>query len=335
MSFRLADLQALLLVCLVFGLYPAAKAQSTGGGQRILFSSPDGQVTSNAPLPMARAPEPQETPNLPAGEASAQFSVPAPPMILPPPTALQQNNVQNRNDFLDPTDFRKQMGLLTPAQIMDVPTPEKIFGLAEKPAQPQKKPAQSQIQNAATNNLASDSTAIFGEPAWGNSWTGDTEKGMQSSNTTEKASGLFDRFFDTARRDDVFGNHTSGSGNADIIFGQPQSQSQSAGQQSSWLSQLTSDVITPSAPATEPVRSSFTLPGSSSSDWTSQSPFTPRPVETLGTLPKLPALPSARPQNGQLSQPAATPSWGPKPPPWTQAQTPWGTPVPLNNTLNR
>ncbi|HXC36515.1 MAG TPA: hypothetical protein VNV43_11620 [Candidatus Acidoferrales bacterium] len=334
MSFRLADVQALLLVCLVFSLFPAAKAQSTGGGQRILFSSPDGQVTSNAPLPMAQAPEPQETPNMPGGEAaSPQFSVPASPMILFPPPALQQNNAQKRNDFQDPTDFRKQMGLLTPAQIMDVPTPEQIFGLAEKPAESQKKPAQSQNLNAATNNLASDATAIIGEPTWATARTGNTEKGVQTSNTTEKASGLFDRFFDTARSDDVLGSHSSG--NADTLFGQSQTQSQSAGQQSPWGSQLTSDEITPSAPATEPIRNSFTMPGSPRSDWTSQSPFTPPPADTLGTLPKLPVLPSFSRQNDRFSQPAATTSWGPKPPPWTQAQTPWGTPVPLNQTLNR
>jgi hypothetical protein len=335
MRFRILDVQALLLAALVFGLSLAAKAQSNGGGQRILFSSPDGQITSNAPLPMAQAPEPQETPDLPYGEAAAaQFSGPPAPMFLQRPPALQQDDARSGSDLKDPTDFRKQMGLLTPAQIMNVPSREQIFGLAEKSADAQKK-EMGQSPNAVTNDLASDTAAVIGEPGWANkAWSGDTEKGgnsNQSSNTTDKASGLFGGFFDTARSDDVFGSHTAG--NADTLFG-PSQTSQSA-PQSPWNSELTSGDFMPSAPATEPVPTSFTAPVALSSDWTSQSPFTPPQLSTLDALPKLPALPSTQPQNDQFNQPSAAPSWGPKPPPWTQPQTPLGTPAPLNNTLSR
>lgn len=328
MSFRILDVQALLLAGLLFGLFPAAKAQSNGGGQHILFSSPDGRITSNAPLPMAQAPEPQETPNLPDGEAATpQFSGPPPvPMFFEPPPAMQQDDARSRNDPQNPTDFRKQMGLLTPAQIMNVPSAEQIFGLAEKPTEPQKKPAQS--QNAATNDLAPDATAIIGQPGWANkAWPGDTEKGVQSSNTTEKASGLFDGFFDTARSDDVFGNHSAR--NPDALSG-PSQASQAAPQQSPWGSQLTMSDFAPSAPAAEAVPNGFTPTGPSSPDWTSQSPFTPPQVSTLDTLPKLPALPSLQPQNDPFNHAAPAPTWGPKPPPWTQPQTPLGTPAPLN-----
>lgn len=335
MSFRIADVQALLLASLIFGLFPAAKAQSTGGGQHIIFSSPNGQITSNAPLPMAQAPQPQETPNLPAGGvAISPFSGPPPAPIesLPLP-ALQQDDTRDQDDSQDPMNFRKQMGILTPAQIMKVPSPEQIFGLAEKPAESQKTLVQSQntaFQNAATNGFASDTTTIIAEPGWAKAWLGETEKSDQSSNTTnttEKTSGLFGGFFDAARSDNTFGNHSSGA--ADSLFGTPQTGAQQS--QSPWSSQLIGSESTPAAPA-ESVANNFTGPGPASSPFTSQSPFTPPQESSLDVLPKLPALPSARPQNDQFLQPSAAPSWAPKPPPWSQPQTPLGTPVPANQS---
>src|SRR5215469_17131526 len=93
MNFRIAVVEALLLACLICGLFPAAKAQSAAGAQHIVFSAPNGQITSNAPLPMAQAPEPREAPNLPAGQTAIhEFSAPMPatPMFILPPPVLQQ-----------------------------------------------------------------------------------------------------------------------------------------------------------------------------------------------------------------------------------------------------
>jgi hypothetical protein len=338
MSFQIADVKALLLAGLICGLIPAAMAQSSGG-RHIVFSSPDGQITSNAPLPMAQAPEPQELLNTPDASINIhQFStsIPAAEPIFAPPPPIVQDNAGTRDDFQDPMSVRTEMAALTPAKIMNVPTAEQIFGLAEKPGDPQKKPGQ--LGNGNTN--AADfttTTTLFTDTAWAKPWSGDTTANTTgnstgSSNTTEKASsGFFSGLFDSARMDNVLGTHHSGSSDSDTIF--PSSQSSTTPQQSSsWLSALTSDTLTPSTPASGSSLNSFTAPAAeSSSPFGSQSPFTTPQVSHMDTLPQLPAPPSLPGQNTLFGQPqpaaSATPAWGPKPPPWTQPQTPWGTPV--------
>jgi hypothetical protein len=338
MSFQIADVKALLLAGLICGQIPAAMAQSSGGGQHILFSSPDGQITSNAPLPMAQAPEPQELPNTPDASANIhQFSASMPaaePIFSPPPPILQEN-AGTRDDFQDPMNVRTEMSALTPAKIMSVPTPEQIFGLAEKPEDAQKK--SGQFNNGNTN--APDfntTTTLFTEPTWAKPWSGDTTandtgNSTGSSNTTQKtSSGFFSGLFDSGRIDNVLGHHSSSS-DSDTIF--PSSQSSAAPQQSSsWLSALSSDTLTPSTPASGSGFNNFTAPAAEpSSPFGSQSPFATPQVSHMDTLPQVPTLPSLPGQNTPFGQPqpaaSTTPSWGPKPPPWTQAQTPWGTPV--------
>jgi hypothetical protein len=330
MNFRFRHLQALLLSGLLLGFCLAAKAQSAAGGQHILFSAPDGQIASNTPLPMAQAPEPRDTPNLPAGEgAVAEFSAPPAPLFLAPPVVLQPDTFKSSDSLDDPMDFRKKMRLLTPAQIMNVPTPEQIFGLAEKPAQPQKNPFES--QDTTTNTAASDPNAITAEPGWARFWSGDTDKSPQSSNTTENASGLLGGFFDTARNDNLFGSH-SGS-DADTVFGSSHAdttQQSPQGGSPQWESQLINGDFTPTAPATASMPDRFATPAASSSEFAPQSPFVPQQVGSADYLPKLPTLPSLPGRNDLFTHPSASPSWALKPPPWTQSQTPLGTPIPLN-----
>jgi hypothetical protein len=273
---------------------------------------------------MAQAPEAQERTSLPAGQAAAlpQFSAPAAPMYFAPSPAMPLENTR-RQDGANPMDFRKQFGVSTPAEIMNLKSPEEIFGIIKKPTDSQKELARR--QNFETNSLAPDSTAIIAEPGWAKSWlAGDTGKSGQSSNSTERASGLFSGFFDAARSDNVFGSHNLGD--SDTPFGQPQTV---ARQQSSWDSQLSMGELAPSAPAAQPVASGFTGFGSSSSAGTLQSPFTPPQVSSMDTLPRLPALPSVSRQIEQFTPPSLSPSWGPKSPPWAQAQTPLGTPAPV------
>ncbi len=333
MSFRTADFQALLLTSLVFALLPAAKAQSAGA-QGLIFSSPDGQTTSNAPVPMAQAPEGRQTPNLPAGQVTIHdITGPtfAPTYQMPLP-ALRRPDDQSQDDFQNPMDVRKQMGSLTPGQIMNVPTEEQIFGLPEKNAMDaQKAPWQLDSENGEygpTNEVTFGTNSMFAEPSWAKLWTDNQGKSPASSNATERASGFFGRFFDGPQNDNVFGNHNA-NGNGDDTFSAP---SQSAPQQSSWDSGLVSGALTPPPTA---VANDFTAPAGSSPVSVSQSPFTPPQLSTLDNMPKLPSLPSLPGQNGQLTQPASTPSWAPKPPPWTQSQTPFGTPVQANPALQR
>ena len=336
MNFRIADFQALLLAGMVCAVLPAAQAQSAGGTQRIVFSSPEGQITSNAPIPMAQAPQARERPDLPAGGVVIHgFSAPmiAPMYPLPLPM-LQQPNAGGQGDSLDSKDIRKEMGVQTSAQIMNVPSPEKIFGLPEKKrGDAQKEPWQLDNaldnENGATNNYDSDMTAIIAEPSWAKLWTQKPGKSTESSNTTDRASGFFGKFFESGQNDSGFGDHQAN--NDDTFFGS----AQSARQQSSWDSGLSVGGLMPPAPAAVAAPSSFTPAGSSSGFGSQQSPFAAPQVSSMSTMPKLPSLPSLPGKKNQLPQPASTPSWTPQPPPWTQAQTPFGTPVPINPALKR
>lgn len=334
MNFRFADCHTLLLACVLFGFLPMAKAQSPGAGQRIVFSSPDGQITSNAPIPMVQAPEGRQAPDLPSGQVTVHdFAEPVVAPLYPQPLPLlPRPDDQNQDDFRGSMDVRKEMGALTPGQIMNVPTEEQIFGLPEKSLNNQKEPWQLDNENPATNDLAFGTNSLFAEPSWAKLWTENAPKSPESSNTTERASGFFSKFFDSAQNDDGFGNHNANNGD-ETVFGSGQPAAQ---QQSSWDSGLASGGLTPPPSAAAASASDFTSPSGSSSGLTAQSPFTPPQVTTLDTMPKLPSLPSLPGQKGQLTQPASTPSWAPQPPPWTQPQTPFGTPVQqFNQALKR
>lgn len=330
MCFRIADIKTLLVTGLICGLLSAAKAQSNGGGQRILFSAPDGQITSNAPLPMAEAPQPREALNLPDNDSPApQFSgPPGPPVIFAePPPVFQPDAARRGNDSLDPMNIRKQMDALTPRQIMNVPTPEQIFGLAEKGPEAQKTPVHSRNGDVTgdTNFLASATTALIQEPKWVRGWFGDTGDRAGSSNSTDRATSFFSGFFDSARNGNGFGKHDAND--SDMGFGP----SQPAAQPSAWDSAFSGSGMTPSAPATELPANNFTMRVAPASlGFGSQSPFALPQVSRLGNLPRLPAVPSLPGQNNQFDQLPTAPSVAPQPPPWTTLRTPFGTPVQLN-----
>src|SRR5580698_7141173 len=131
MSSCFAKYKALLLASLVAGLCSLAQAQpvhapAASTGQQILFSSPDGQIVSNTPLPAVEAPQSRELADAPDASPFSilnhQLSVsalPSPsPMPMPIIVSHESTGMQN------PMDERKRMGLLTPAEIMKVPTME-------------------------------------------------------------------------------------------------------------------------------------------------------------------------------------------------------------------
>ncbi|MGH8024774.1 MAG: hypothetical protein ACRED1_14385 [Limisphaerales bacterium] len=320
MNLRTLEIRALLLAGLVLGLPSLAGAQSTNGTQKIVFSAPDGQIMSNAPLPMAQAPDPREMPALPAanGVISEFSSPPAGPEFPPPPQMLEPDSAQIQNDFRDPMGVRKQMSQLTAAQIMNLPSVEQIFGLAENvgPQKPAATPG-----NAGTNDPAFDTMAIVTEPRWARLWSGDIGNRPGPSNPTARASGFFSGLFDASRNDSSFGNQ--GASDNGMIPDAPQSVAQS----SPWDSPdpIVGDLKGPSTSMT-PV---LTTPIGSSPGFSALSPFADPPVSSLDTLPKLPSLPSLPGRNTTLGQ-LPTPSWAPKAPPWEQAQTPLGTPLPPN-----
>ncbi|HTV42746.1 MAG TPA: hypothetical protein VMF08_19435 [Candidatus Sulfotelmatobacter sp.] len=325
MSFRIRYLETILCAGLIFCAVPVANAQSssaqsTSGGNHIIYSSPDGKVTASTSAPMVQAPQSQELEGPSDSQMNNFFAGPTPAPMIPliPPQLL--NNPENQDDSSSPADFRKKFRVPTGEQIMKVPTAEEMFGLPERDPDTVTKPAEFAI--AQTNG---PSPVITDEPAWAKGWFGKTED--VNSNRTDRFSGLFGGFFDTAaRNDNGFGNHEWGS------FGSPQTQAGGEQQQEqSWDAALSGS---PSTPVAEPAKIAFSSPNLASSDgFSSQSPFLPpqvRSESSLDMLPQLPALPAVPGANQIDTQPPKAPSWTPKPPPWTQPQTPFGTAVQLN-----
>jgi hypothetical protein len=319
MSFQIRDLEAILFAGLIFGILPLANAQSSSGqsssaqpsgGNHIIYSTPQGKVTAS---PSVEQPiQPQEIESAPEGQINI-FADPVPAQRFPMGPPAQLLNAQNQNDSTDPRDIRKELGVPTAQQLMQVPTAEQMFGLPEH-----NNP--DALATGETNDLSSGTTD---ESAWSKVWAGNI--GDNNTNGTERASGLFRGFFDSAQNgnDGVFGNHWSST---EAAFSPPQA---SAEQEQSWGTTLGDG--TPATPVAQPWQSSFSSPDSASSaGFSSQSPFSTPQLTKVGALPLLPALPSLPGRKQVDTQPPSAPSWTPKPPPWTQSQTPFGTPVQLN-----
>jgi hypothetical protein len=132
MGFSSAKLNCCLLILgMALAAYSTA-AQRAGRrpGQAILFSSPDDDnVSSNAPS-LAAKPPTMDLANAvqsPAANPSA-----ASPGGLPPPTpAISPAQVRQLQRLLDE---RKNWALLTPEEILGLPTREKILGLQDRDA---------------------------------------------------------------------------------------------------------------------------------------------------------------------------------------------------------
>lgn len=329
MSFRIRDLETILFAGLISCVLPLAQAQNTSGGDHIIYSSPQGKAASSAPVPMTQAPQAQEPESPPSSPMSVDiFADPAQQQMFPviPPAQLQ-NNAQNQDDITDPMGVRKELSVPTAAEMMKVPTPEQMFGLPDRnPLDATIKP--SDLTTGDTNDLSLEKTD---EPVWANVWSGKT--GDVNSNGTERASGFFGGFFDNAtRNEDGFGNHDWGS--TETSFGAPQTtgEPQASGEQgASWVAGLGAG--TPSVSVGQ-AQNNFSSPNDASSGgFGSQSPFLPpqaRRFDSTKALPQLPALPAVPGRKDVDAGPQTAPSWVPKPPPWTQSQTPFGTAVQLN-----
>lgn len=327
MSFRIRDLAALLFAGLIFCILPPANAQSSSGqsssaqslsGNHIIYSTPQGKVTPTPPVDQPTQPQELESP--PDSQMDVNiFADPTPAPVFPvvPPQWL--NKAQNQSDSTDPRDIRKELGVQTARQMMQVPTAEQMFGLPERNS-PDGLTSSSDSAMGETNGLASGTTD---EPAWAKVWAGNI--GEKNTNGTERASGLFSGFFDSARNqnESVFGNHWSST---DTSGAPPQGGSEP---DQSWDTTL--GASTPPTPVMQQAQNGFSSPDSASSGaFSSQSPFLPPRLTKVGALPQLPALPALPGRKQVDTQPPTAPSWTPKPPPWTQSQTPFGTAVQLN-----
>lgn len=172
MGFRLEIwTRCLLAVGMVLAAVYSAGAQpaSRRAGEAILFSSPDGdQVSSNVPSLTARPP----TLLNPAPAAKAPIDFGAPPEIetMPMPPMVSPAQAQRMQRQLDE---QKNWALMTPEQILGVPTPEKILGLQDRDmfGRPKRQTVEEQFyerqdqSRVRTNNYtAADSTSRGGPP---------------------------------------------------------------------------------------------------------------------------------------------------------------------------
>ena len=330
MSLCFAKSKALLLASLVVGLSFLAQAQSvhapsTSPGQQILFSSPDGQIVSNAPLPAVEAPQPpRELVDAPDASPFSILSHQLPGDVLPPPMPVPIMASRERSSMENPMDERKRMGLLTPSEIMKVPTMEQIFGLPERNSAGTRTNIYSsqdlnsdQNQNQNTNAFSSSGDA-FDSQAWqkmmdGRTGSAATNENAFSSGFQKNSPGILSAIFNGPPRDGL--NRSQFGNDGDSAFG-PSTDPQTGPQ-----SQLDASLIGAMTPAPAPSSPPVTSP--LDSPFNTQSPFEFPRSSSLPTTPQLPALPAAMGQN--YTPPAPTPSWEPKPAPWLSPVPPLGT----------
>lgn len=134
-------------------------AQSMKRGQPILFSAPDNQSVSNATPSLApKAPDLSALENMikapPPGFNFSPPSEPLPVQVITPAQAEQLRQALERT---------KNWTLMTPAEIMGVETPEKVFGLAETNAD--QTLAERYVERQASAD-AVQPTNFFSAPQW-------------------------------------------------------------------------------------------------------------------------------------------------------------------------
>ena len=174
MSSSLAHLnwRLLLAVAVAAGVSPAVAQGMAGGGQPILLSAPEGDTgLTYTPSLTPKAPG---MPDFSDTIRAPGFDLNAPANIepLPPPT-MRAISPAEAARLQAMRDKNRNWPMMTPEEIMGIPTPEKILGLAESDAgsKPQKKSAvggyyerQAQRQHSRTNASAAD--AIRPEPGF-------------------------------------------------------------------------------------------------------------------------------------------------------------------------
>jgi hypothetical protein len=154
-------------------------------GQPILFSSPDSDaVASNAPPLSAKPTEPLDFANalqIPSSFNFNRSSAAAPASPSDAPVILPSES-QRLQDLLDK---RRNWMLLTPAEILGVPTPEKILGIPERGAAGQRKsPTALEHYTERQSQTPPANTNVFraGDLALGWNFTGLPRGQLEASN---------------------------------------------------------------------------------------------------------------------------------------------------------
>jgi len=315
MSFRPITFKAFFSAGLMLGFCLAARAQSPPE-EAILFTTPDGESVSNAPVPAAQEPGQQETPDAPDEQSTFSFpSMPEQRFARPVPVSRQ-----SPEDAKDMEELRKSMGIQTPAELMGVPTMRSIFGLPEHGVT-----NSTSYTGTETNSLFGDD-AESGQSAWVKILSTDADpfNSTKAENSNNVANGFFDS---TSPNDNLFQEKKQDRDNlnspdfAQIAAQEQQQQQQLEADSSAQIvTPMTTPIFFPDFAPAPPVTAApaFNL--------NSLSPFAlPKPaMDSLQTPPQLPTLPGISGQSLAPSQPAS-PSWTPKAPPWEDTVPPLGT----------
>lgn len=324
--------KALVLAGLIVGLGGGAWAQADRPEQSILFTTPTGEIVSNALLPEAQAPQPREELEDPNYEAAQKIVEP----LLPQPRLLRPMRIgpdKSQDSLEDPDTMR----LKSSSEIMGIPTLRDIFGLPKLNGTN----GQNQAYADTSTNIVYSDRSPDGAPAnasgaspestWAKMVFSEQGSADFSVGKAGSSNSIVGGFFDTSSSDGLFRNNKDGNDSAfgSSVFADTVSQPskldsalQSASSSASDLSSLPSDSFAPPpAPAAAP--SSFD--SGYNSGFGSQSPFQlPKTESPAASLPQLPTAPVFQNQNNQFSQPV-TPSWAPKPAPWLSPVSPFGT----------
>lgn len=311
MSFGFTNLRAWFFTGLMLGVLPLALGQSAEPGQQIIFSSPDGQIVSNALPATLQATQPQQPANVPETPVPADIFKSFDPTPPPHPTAIWVSDRKPQ----DAEDNQNPLKHVTPAQIMGVQTIEQIFGLPERDGTGAMTNSSSD-ENQNTNYIYSGDSSS-GDSQWTKLLSDNLGGNTSGSNTTRNSRSTLGGFWDAAPRRSFFDNHDKSAGETGFNSspaGGPVAQSLG------WDS-FQQPAATPDAADSQPVSS---LNSTFSPGLNSQSAFA-LPKSSPEALPQLPSLPGSSSQNYNAPRPV-TPSWEPKPPPWL-------SPVPQPGTL--
>jgi hypothetical protein len=340
MDFRFANLKRVLFVAGMAIAVSFAQAQSVmKPGQPIIFSAPDSDGgASNAPSLSAPSPMASGLPD--ASQAPVfNFNVMPPGNAnLPAPQAMQTSP----SDFArlqKLLDERKNWALLTPAEVLGIPTPEKILGLQERDAAGQEKnltvaeryyERQNQLQAGRTNNYQNDPASRWNLP-------NDRDDRLNGNNFNSE-NGNFgnpernaDSFFNgnTPDNDNAASSQKSEAGAGDF-FAAPtrltQAETAAETEQQAEMERFRQLLDPPQPVAAAKVssaRSVFSTPQTAPDSFFGQTPANPisgsfTPLSSgISGVPTVPVAP------GQNNTPpiTVTPSWTPQPPPW-MSQTP-------------
>jgi hypothetical protein len=133
MVFRWSDSARLLVAFATMGIVLPSLAQRQG--QAIIFSTPDSEMATN--LAPSLTPRRVEMPELLSGLRAPM--IPTPPSLQPPPAPVQMMTPAQSASAQQELDRQKNWTLLTPAEILGVPTLESTMGVSERNAAGEKK----------------------------------------------------------------------------------------------------------------------------------------------------------------------------------------------------